>query len=307
MRLNFDLQYFAEGAASGAAGVGVGTQSGNGKAGGTNGDKGDAVKVIYGKQASDDPALDTEVQTQKEPTVDKAAEFRALIDGEYKDEYTKMTQQMINRRFKEAKTTEESLKGKLSAIEPLIELLKVRYNTEDEGQLSQLLQKDNAIWRDAADEMSMTTPQYMDYLQLKMRDKRLAQIEHDADVQRKASEQYQQWMREAGELKAKYSAFDLNQELQNEDFARMIQKGVPMEHAFRVIHFDEFVDGAIQRVQQQTADHVVANVRARGARPLEAGANRSSGVVYKSDPSTFTKEDRARVVKEAKEGIIHRF
>ncbi|MGM9647119.1 MAG: hypothetical protein ACI3YH_03185 [Eubacteriales bacterium] len=308
MKLNFDLQYFAEGGAASGAAEAVGTvQSGNGKAGGTNGDNGDKVKVIYGKQATEDPASDTETQTQKEQTADKAAQFRALIDGEYKDEYTKLTQQMINRRFKETKTTEESLKGKLSAVEPLLELLKVRYNTEDEGQLTELLKKDNAIWQDAADEMSMTTPQYMDYLQLKMRDKRLAQIEQNADAQKKASAQYQQWMSEAMELKAKYPAFDLNQEVQNETFARLLKAGVPMDHAFKVAHYDEFLDGTVQRVQQQTADNVVANVRARGARPAEAGAKRSSGVVYKSDPNTFTKEDRAEVVRQMKEGKVFNF
>lgn len=308
MRLNFDLQIFAEGgAASGAAGTGGGMQSGNGKAGSTNGDNGETVKVIYGKQAAEDPASDTEAQTRKEQAVDKAAQFRALIDGEYKDEYTKLTQQMINRRFKEAKTTEESLKGQIDTVAPLLELLKVRYNTEDAGRLAELLKKDNAIWRDAADEMGMDTPNYMEYLQLKMRDKRLAQIEQNAEAQKKASAQYQQWMTEAQSLKAKYPAFDLNQEVQNETFVRLLKAGVPMDHAFKVAHYDEFMDGTIQRVQQQTADNVVANVRARGARPAEAGAKRSSGVVYKSDPSTFTKKDREEVVRQMKEGKVFNF
>ena len=308
MRLNFDLQIFAEGgAASGAAGIGGSMQSGNGKAGGTNGDNGENVKVIYGKQAAEDPASDTEAQTQKEQTVDKAAQFRSLIEGEYKDEYTRLTQQMINRRFKEAKTTEESLKGQLGAVAPLLDLLKARYDTEDESQLVELLKKDNSIWRDAADEMNMTNPQYLDYLELKTRDKRLTQIEQNAEAQRKATAQYQQWMNEAKALKAKYPAFDLNREVQNEDFSRLLKIGTPLEHAFRVVHFDEFMDGTIQRVQQQTADNVVANVRARGARPAEAGAKRSSGVVYKSDPSTFTKKDREEVVRQMKEGKIFNF
>ena len=303
MRFSLDLQFFAEGAASGAAGSTGGMQSGNSSAGvsGT-GDSGETVKVIYGKQAAEDSASDTEAQTQETQPIDKAAQFRALIDGEYKDEYTKLTQQMINRRFKDAKTTEETLKGQLSAVEPLLNLLKARYDTEDSSKLAEFLEKDNAIWRDAADEMGMDTPSYMKYLQLKVRDKRLAQIEQDAEARKNATEQYKQWMGEAQALKAKYPAFDLNQEVQNETFARLLKAGVPMDHAFKVAHYDEFMDGTIQRVQQQTADNVVANVRARGTRPAEAGAKRSSGVVYKSDPSTFTKADREEVVRQIKEG-----
>lgn len=306
-----DLQFFAEGgAASGAASAGGGMQSGNGTAGSHNsgnGDNGETVKVIYGKQASEDPASDTEAQTQETQPIDKTAQFRALIDGEFKDEYTKLTQQMINRRFKEAKTTEETLKGQIDAVAPLLELLKVRYNTEDAGQLAELLKKDNALWQDAADEMGMDTSKYMDYVQLKMRDKQLTQIEQDAAARKQATAQYQQWMTEAQALKSKYPAFDLNQEVQNETFARLLKAGVPMDHAFKVAHYDEFMDGTIQRVQQQTADNVVANVRARGARPAEAGAKRSSGVVYKSDPNTFTKEDRAEVVRQIKEGKAFNF
>ena len=100
--------------------------------------------------------------------------------------------------------------------------------TEDSGKLAEFLEKDNAIWRDAADEMGMDTPSYMKYLQLKVRDKRLAQIEQDAEARKNATAQYKQWMGEAQALKAKYPAFDLNQEVQNETFARLLKAGVPM-------------------------------------------------------------------------------
>lgn len=43
-----------------------------------------------------------------------------------------------------------------------------------------------------------------------------------------------------------YQGFDLMQELQNPEFLSLLKAGTPVEHAYRVLHFDELMGSAVQ-------------------------------------------------------------
>lgn len=264
----------------------------------SNGTDGGQVTVVYGRQAADinSPSAGENASAESAPT--KSELFAQMINGEYKDEYTKAVQKIINKRFREAKTTQETL----ASHEQLISILSQRYGTDDVKKLAEHLQSDNALWQDLADEQGLTVAQQQELMRLKMSEQ---EKERALNRYRKAEEKrmrVEKWKAEAEALKAKYPAFDLDTEVDNEYFVQLVRSGVPMEHAYTVVHLNDIMGGAMQATKQQTEANVVANIRARGMRPQENGSKRSGGVVYKTDPSKFTKADREAILKRMAKG-----
>lgn len=87
----------------------------------------------------------------------------------------------------------------------------------------------------------------------------------------------QGWLEEEKAVKQKFPAFDLGTELSNEDFNRLMSTpGMTLEHAYKVIHMDELMTGAMQYTAQQVHQQTVADIQARRGRPAEAGVASSS-------------------------------
>ena len=82
----------------------------------------------------------------------------------------------------------------------------------------------------------------------------------------------------------------------------MLKAGVPVQHAYEVIHMDAIKAGVAQSAAQTAARQVTDNVRARGARPAENGVSSGSGFLVKSDVSKLTKKDRAEIARRAAHG-----
>nr|DAT44789.1 MAG TPA: hypothetical protein [Caudoviricetes sp.] len=269
--------------------------------------------VRYGKQP------ETEVQTETQPdagaeekvkdveTTSDALEerkkaFREMINGEYKDLYTQETQRMIDRRFKEARETEKRMKS----YQPVLDTLMERYGIAD-GDAERLLaavDNDHAYWSEAAEEAGMTEEQYKEFRRLKRENAELLRSQNEQQQEAQIKAQGEKWYMEAEAMKGNplYSSFDLLQELQNQEFVSLLQAGTPMEHAYKVIHFDELMGNAVQAAAASTEKKVADSVRAKGARPSENGTNSNSAFVTKSDPSKLTKADFEEIERRVARG-----
>lgn len=290
----FDLQFFA-----GESGAAAGEAATTGQVGQSEGNKGGEEKVVYGIEAPEDAALDADAQTPSdETTIDIEAEFDEAVKGKYKDVFAKRVQKVINQRFKDTKTTEE----RLSKAQPILDTLIDHYKTDDLGKLDELMLNDPNLFGYDPSTDGLTDAQKTEMRRLKQVERGVKRAEAVQTAQQQRAAQVQCINEEAAALKAKYPAFDLEKELQNPAFIALAQKGVPMEAVFKAVHYDEMLSGAVTRTEQQTADAVVANVRARGARPAENGAKKSSGVVRKTNPADFTREETADIVRRIRNG-----
>ena len=90
---------------------------------------GDAVNSQSGESISVDAG-----QVENEVTADE--EFESLIDGKFKEQFTKRTQSIIDKRFKETKQLEEFK----ASVSPLMEKLNEKYNIEN-GDIKGLTEK----------------------------------------------------------------------------------------------------------------------------------------------------------------------
>lgn len=240
------------------------------------------------------------VETTSDTLEEKRKAFRALVDGEYKDQYTEDTQRIIDRRFRETK----NLETQLSQQKPILDMLMQRYKIGDGdlGKLTQAIENDNAYWSQAAEEAGMSVEQYKQFQKLQRENAQLLQAQRRSQNQQAAEKQLQKWYQEAEAMKADYPGFDLGRESQDPQFLSMLRSGVPVKLAYEVMHMDEIKSTVAQTTAQQTEKQVVEGIRAKGARPAENGTSSQSGFVVKDDPAKWTKKDRAEIVRRVQRG-----
>ena len=256
--------------------------------------------VVYGKQQTTDHVAD-EPATQSSTTVvddieAKRKAYNELINGEYKDFYTEDTQKMINRRFKETKNLEKQL----SSQSEILNMLTARYGLED-GDLSALsdaIENDDFLWEVAADEAGMTVDQYRKFSKLEREHAKLLREREESEIQT----QVDQWILDAEAIKQTYPDFDFATEWENPQFKSLLQAGIPMQHAYQVIHIDEQLEMARVTAQRETEKRVTDNVRAKGMRPAENGTASNSAFTIKDDVRKLSKKDRAAIVEKVRRG-----
>lgn len=324
--LNVSLRLFdgEGGAAAPAAGEGApdgGTQGGSqaSPAPTRRGKSGDFKNVLFGKQGSEPTAAGGEpsAEGQAQPSAagkgkegdvvttsntleERRKAFQELVNGEFKDIYTEETQRIIDRRFREARNLEQQA----AKQQPVIDMLMQRYKISDGdmSKLAQAVENDDAYWSEAAEEAGMSVEQYKQFQKLQRENAALLRAQRMRQNQQAAQQQLQKWYSEGEQVKAVYPDFDLGAESKNPQFISMLKAGVPVQHAYEVIHMDEIKAGVAQSTARQTEKQVVDGIRAKGNRPAENGTSSQSAFTVKDDPHKWTKQDRAEVARRVARG-----
>lgn len=232
---------------------------------------------------------------------DRDAKFRELITGEYREQYGKEVQQIINKRIKDSKALEQ----RISDQQGIIDRLNQRYGIDD-GNLQALgdaIDHDYTLWSDAADEAGMTTEQYVKFQALQRQNADLIRQEQARAEAMQQQQRIQRWMGEAENIKKTFPGFNLEAELANPAFGNLLKSGVPMEHAYKVVHFDEIQNATVQVAAQRTEKAVTDNIRAKGTRPSENGAMGGHGASeITTDVHKITKQERDEYIRRARNG-----
>lgn len=335
--LNIRLDLFDGGAAAGGDGAGAAapaSQNGDGTKGGSQaapgstrrGKSGEFQNVLFGKQSEPAAAGEgggQEGQQQssvagsdkdKQPGVTTTSDtlearrkaFQDLVNSEeYKDIYTEETQRIINRRFRET----QNLEQQVARNQPLIDMLMQRYKISDGdiGKLTAAIENDDAYWSEAAEEAGMSVEQYKQFQKLQRENAALMRDQQQRRSQQAAQQQLQKWYGEAEQVKGVYPSFDLNAEVKNRQFISMLKSGVPMQHAYEVVHLDDIKAGVAKMQAKATERQVVDGIRAKGARPQENGTTSQSAFTVKDDVGKLTKAERAEIARRVARGEIIKF
>jgi hypothetical protein len=286
-------------------------------------EKNPLAKVVYGKQPETDssksagegkgtdngadaaPNKTAETLVTADTAEARKAKFEELISGEYKDLYGERVQQQINARFKSTKT----LESQVAALNPVLDLLASRYGVDakDVDALSKAVAEDDAWLEQEAMEMGLTKEQAQEYKRLERENESFRAAEAERAQQEHANRILSEWHQQAEQMKPVYPKFDLKTECSHPEtgqrFTDLLAKGVDVKTAFEVIHKDELIGGAMQYTAQQVEQKVTNNIRVRGMRPVENGSSgNAASTIIKSDPSTWTKEDREEVSRRVRMG-----
>lgn len=302
-----NLALFDGAAVGAAAGAGDGAAQ-TGGAENTPTAKAAEPKVIYGKQTgTPDAVQDAKGAESKTPETDedRRARYKQAITGEFRDLYTEDTQRIIDKRFKETK----ELEAKTAKLQGIVDRLAQRYEVDanNPDEICKRLDEDYAIWEGPAESAGMSVQAYLNTLRIQRENDALTKAENARRGEEAAKATLEKWASEEQALQAKVPGFNLREEAKNPQFVAMLRAGTPMEHAYKVIHLDEIMNGAVQQTQTITEQRVTANIRAKGSRPAEAGLGGQSGAVVKDDVNRLTKADRAEIARRALRGEVIRF
>lgn len=326
-----NLRLFDGGAASGGDGAGAAApgQTGAGTPGesqagsavaGRGKKTGDSQTVLYGKQpAAEQAAAPAEGQQASSSDAGKRTEevtatsgsgtleerrkaFMALVtgEGEYKDIFDEQVQRVIDRRFRETKNLEQQL----GRHQPIIDMLMQRYGIADgdPAKLLEAVENDDAYWTQAAEEAGLSVEQFKRFQKIQRENAAMKEEARRRQSREAADRQLAKWDAEAEEARKVYPSFDLNVEAQNPLFVSLLRSGIPVQHAYEVIHMEEIKAASAQQAAAQTEKRVVDGIRAKGARPPENGTAAQSAFTIKDDPSKLTRKDREEIIRRVARG-----
>ena len=314
-----DLQLFNDGGATGGAEGSTGAATENApkaetKPSGSSrrSKSGEFDNVVFGKregttstnatslEAEGTPtgAGNTDVTTTSNTLEERRKAFNDLINGEYKDLYQENFQQVFDRRFKQVK----GMEADLAAQKPILDKLMARYGVDDVAQLDKALTEDTEYWERVAEDKGMTVEQYHAMQKLERENEELRAIRQRQIGQQQFQQQIDSWYKEADKVKELYPSFDFKTEAQNPEFLSLLRNGNSVEHAYKVLHFDELTQNAA-RVAAQTADaQAQARIKQKASRPSENGTSSKSAVIVKNDVSSLTRKERAEIARRVQRG-----
>ena len=290
------LQLFAEGGGEGGTEAGTTGQT-------------EAAPVQPQRSGAKNPLANVQYGTDADPAAagqenvnpdDRAAQFEALIKGEYKDLYEDRLKDTISKRLK---GTEETVK-RYDALSPVLGLLAQKYGVDanDAEALSKAIEEDETFYEDEALEKGLTVQQVKEMRKVQRENEALKQQLEERKTEAQAKATFAQWVQEAELVKQLYPSFDLNEELQNSTFRRQLMSGVPMQHAFESLHTREIIGGAMQFTAGKVAGKIANHVASGMKRPAEGAMGNQGAVVSKRNVSQLTKADRQEILRRASRG-----
>ncbi len=296
-----NLQLFAdgaEGAEGGSLGEGISVDATQ-----NEGREAESVAdVRYGKQPSqDDSGTETINTDEADKPEEEKKSFADLIKGEYKEDFDKHVQKILKGRLKGSKENE----AKLNALSPALNMLAEKYGVDASNAeaVAEAILKDESFYEDEAIDKGMDVETLMDIKQMQRENERYRQSERERQEEEKIQRSWQAILDQIPAVKNIYPSFDLDTEMQNEQFAQLLANNVPLQNAYEVIHLNEMQAKAAKVVADTTARKVANSVKANSRRPSENGISKSSNQVqYKSDPSQYTSEDIAEIMRRVENG-----
>ena len=303
MLINF---YAPEDGASGAS-----AQTDNDDLFEVEGSAAESEQVIDGLNAVNTPDSEGKPLKSKEAVDDEPPEedFDTLIKGKYKEQYQANVDAIINKRFKNAKATEEKLKANeatMAKLQPLFNAMAAKYGikADDIDAIIEAADKDNSNYEQAAyDNGYGDTAEYRRAVE---RDEELNRLRAAERARVEAAEQDRQrrellegWLAESEEFKKEVEGFDFKSEWDGSDrFRYLVNSGFKVKEAYMAVHAAEYAKAAADKAQKD----ILAEIRANKTRPTESSANPQAAIRVKKSVKDMSLEDTERIIQEAKRG-----
>lgn len=266
-----------------------------------SGDAGTAAENASG----DGMAAGTEAEQTAPATGDEAEEsWDSLIKGKYKQDYSKAVNAAINKRVR-------NLRGQIDAMTPAINVIAQKYGIQrdsngniDFNALNQAIENDDSLYKDEAFQRGVPVEELK---QMKALERENAQLRANVQEDRNA----QMWsdvQQQAQALKQNYPQFDLDAEMSNPEFGRMLVTlqnagfGDALRTVYETIHRDELTADAMRYAVQRTNQKISSSIQSGMRRPSENGTGAQAASTQTVDLSHLTKAQIDDYVRRARNG-----
>jgi len=260
-------------------------------------------RTEYGKSKDERGTSQVRSDTSGNETDDLAAEWKALTGkgGKFHDLLGQEKSQTIQERFK----NQQDLSGQIDQISDDLAPLFLNYGLEagDFEGLKDAITHDDKFYEAGAEKAGLDIEQYRHQLELQQKADRAQRITDAYEQQQRQNEMFAQWEQEAGQLQQAFPGFDLGLEIENnEEFAKLIYNGTPVQTAFVSTHLQDILSGANADAEARATQNVVNAIQQRASRPAESAMRHVAAVERKSDPSSLTNDDMDEIIRRASEG-----
>lgn len=249
-------------------------------------------------------------QHATENTPDRNAQYQEML-AKYKDLDDQRVQDIVKKRLKSAKANETRMTNHISAMNEVLAPLFARYgvNDGDFSALKSAIDSDTEYWEQAADREGLTVQQYQERQNLILRQRQFERQAAEYETHMQAQRQVMAWREEAEQLRAEYPEFDLEAEMNDENFRSLVAVGrngqprMSLKAAYQAVHAQELISRAAQQAAQREAERVASTVKANGSRPSESGGT-GEGVANpgKVDVSKLTPKQMREYADRARRG-----
>lgn len=275
-----------------------------------------AVSGEFAASATENPVSDgvatggegEQVVTAPDGSQPQEETFESLIAGKYKKDYEKSLKSAMQKRFRNQK----DLQGKIDRIDPIVRTMAERYNIKPaaDGSISiddlhNAILNDNSAYEQEAFQRGMSVEDLKQFKKLEAENASLR-------MQNARTEEQREWdalMQQGEQVKQMYPDFDLDTEMQNPQFGRLLatmqKSGFPdaVRTAYEAVHREEIMGGAMRYAVQQTEQKISNSIQSGMRRPAENGTTQQAAAsVGTVDPSKLTRAQIDDIKKRAERG-----
>lgn len=264
----FDLQLFADEGAGDAAGA---ASAGDTGAAATTAENPAGDGVATGAEGEQ-----TATATADDQTAASDDDWETLIKGKYKDQYSKAVKSAVSKRFKH----QQDLEGRINAIDPIVQAIAQKYHIAPNpdgsipiAALTNAITNDDSLYAEEAMQRGISVE---DVKREKALERENASLRSQVEATQKNAE-WESILQQSQQLKQVYPDFDLEAEMTDANFGRMLvtmqNAGISnaVQTAYEVTHRDHIMGGAMKYAVERTAAKVSNAVQSGIKRPVENG------------------------------------
>lgn len=277
----------------------------DGEGGGAPAAEGTAGQSMPGSQTAEQQNIGEPVQPEGQPQLTREEAFDQFIKDN-KDLFGAAVERSFKGRMKGVNARLNQAEQKVNAFAPLMDALSARYGTEDVNSLVQAIQADDSYLETEALERGLSVDQLKHIKGIERENAALKKIEAEFKRQRAVEETRNRLVAQSDECRNVFPNFDFGKEYEHpetgERFQNLINAGIDVTTAYKVIHQDELMSGAIQYAAQSAQQKMLNDIQARGMRPTENGSSGNAAARTKIDPSKFTNDDIDEISRKVRNG-----
>ena len=198
----------------------------------------------------------------------------------------------------------KGLEKQVQSATEIMELMSLKYGVDatDAAALKKAIEEDDSYWEEAAERENLSVEQYKRLKKMEAENATLRRAREEAERNSQKEQIFAKWTAEAEGVKNFYPGFDLNEELQNEQFWRLLGAGIDMRTTYETIHHNEILTGAMSYTAKQVAKKQADAIKSGHMRPSENGISSRAAVTVKTDPSKLTHDDFLAIKRRVQAG-----
>lgn len=253
-------------------------------------------------QTMGEEKVDATPETQENP--ETTVSFDDLIKGEYKKDFKKATSNIVKKRVSKVQSQLDEANARYDSLRPMLDTLgeKYRVDPNDIESLNNAILNDKTLYEEEAMERGMDVDTLMQIKGMEQENRLLEEQMRAQEEEKQRQMEFAKISQQADELKAIYPEFDLEDELQNETFAKMLHLGFSVKNAFESTHIDELNAIQAEAIASKATEKVANSVKANAKRPSENGLKSQPGAKVNNDIKSLTKEELDEYIARANKG-----